>query len=210
MSDIIVTKSVSRNFAETNAILLEQTNTTALVFEPNIHPNGVRGKLIRYKKGKNETCSGMSRDDFRKLKLHEGTFIELGTEQLEKLCGAVEARKAVISQKGVQYGEQCYFVSEKDNSLEIDDENHKRILRQILEQGYSEEFWNMLSNTNPGLTDTLSAGHLQMQRKKVIEALKSRLQKDYYETKGDDSWQSWIYEHNWLFGANYREAIEKQ
>jgi len=68
----------------------------------------------------------------------------------------------------------------------------------------------MLSNTNPGLTDTLSAGHLQMQRKKVIEALKSRLQKDYYETKGDDSWQSWIYEHNWLFGANYREAIEKQ
>ena len=68
----------------------------------------------------------------------------------------------------------------------------------------------MLNTSNPGLADTLSAGHLQIQRKKVIQSLRDRLQKNYHETSGNDSWQSWIYMHNWLFGANYREAIEKQ
>lgn len=30
------------------------------------------------------------------------------------------------------------------------------------------------------------------------------------ETSGNDSWQKWIFNNNWIFGANYQKPIEKQ
>jgi len=45
-----------------------------------------------------------------------------------------------------------------------------------------------------------------------IAELQKRLDsgKKYSETKGKNSWQSWIYENNWIFGIQYETAIEKQ
>lgn len=43
-----------------------------------------------------------------------------------------------------------------------------------------------------------------------IDELAQRLNKDYPETKGKNSWQSWIYENNWIFGVQYQKPIEKQ
>ena len=44
----------------------------------------------------------------------------------------------------------------------------------------------------------------------TIQELKTRLTKNYPETKGKNSWQTWIYDNNWLFGINYQPPIEKQ
>jgi len=45
-----------------------------------------------------------------------------------------------------------------------------------------------------------------------IAELQERLDsgKKYSETKGKNSWQSWIYENNWIFGIQYETAIEKE
>lgn len=45
-----------------------------------------------------------------------------------------------------------------------------------------------------------------------IAELKERLasRKKYPETKGKNSWQSWIYENNWIFGIQYETPIEKE
>jgi len=45
-----------------------------------------------------------------------------------------------------------------------------------------------------------------------IAELQERLasEKKYSETKGKNSWQSWIYENNWIFGVQYETAIEKE
>ncbi|HOP06262.1 MAG TPA: DUF4263 domain-containing protein [candidate division Zixibacteria bacterium] len=37
-----------------------------------------------------------------------------------------------------------------------------------------------------------------------------RMGRKYKETAGKNSWQSWIYANNWMFGVNYQSAIEKQ
>lgn len=74
----------------------------------------------------------------------------------------------------------------------------------------ADDFWNLITGTEPELADKLSARYLQTQRKKTISDLKSRLTKKYPETSGDDSWQSWIFDNNWLFGSNYQSPIEKQ
>jgi hypothetical protein len=209
MVDVIKTMSVVKDFAKTNAVLLEQTADTALVFFPEIHPGGVRGDLIRFKKNRNDKWEKIPELDFRKLKLYEGTHIELGTQQLQKLLEEVDKRRVIIDE-GVQSGHREYVLNEKENILEIDDDNVKKILNQLLQKGYSEDFWNLLNSANPCLADKLSAGHLQLQRKEVVDNLRARLTGKYYETKGEDSWQRWIYEHSWLFGANYQKPLEKQ
>lgn len=45
-----------------------------------------------------------------------------------------------------------------------------------------------------------------------IKELNDRLDgtKQYAETRGKNSWQSWIYRNNWLFGIQYQQPIEKQ
>ncbi len=45
-----------------------------------------------------------------------------------------------------------------------------------------------------------------------LNELKNRLTSDkkYSETKGNNSWQKWIYDNNWIFGIQYGMAIEKE
>jgi len=42
-----------------------------------------------------------------------------------------------------------------------------------------------------------------------IAELKSRFTKNYKETTGKASWQSWIYRNNWILGIQYLRPIEK-
>lgn len=45
----------------------------------------------------------------------------------------------------------------------------------------------------------------------IVGELKKRLNfGKYSETRGNNSWQSWIYKNNWLFGIQYQDPIEKQ
>jgi len=48
----------------------------------------------------------------------------------------------------------------------------------------------------------------QSRIKELEERLKST--KQYAETRGKNSWQSWIYKNNWLLGIQYQQPIEKQ
>ncbi|MFQ5964568.1 MAG: Shedu anti-phage system protein SduA domain-containing protein [Candidatus Scalinduaceae bacterium] len=45
---------------------------------------------------------------------------------------------------------------------------------------------------------------------KRLDELSERIDKNYSETKGANSWQKWIYTNNWLFGIQYQKPIEKQ
>lgn len=56
----------------------------------------------------------------------------------------------------------------------------------------------------------ISTNHLEIQRRRVIEELRVRLQWTFSETIGDDSWQRWIFNNCWLTWANYLLPIEKQ
>lgn len=45
--------------------------------------------------------------------------------------------------------------------------------------------------------------------KEKLQELEERLEKNYPETSGDNSWQSWIYKNNWLFATQYAEPLPK-
>jgi hypothetical protein len=43
-----------------------------------------------------------------------------------------------------------------------------------------------------------------------IKEFEERLEEVHYETKGDDSWQNWIYENRWLLGSQYGQVFQKE
>jgi hypothetical protein len=209
MEEQIRTKSVGKDFVKTNAVRLDETATTLLVFYPEVHPGGVRGNLYRFKKGKDNNWEEIPEEDFRKLKLYEGVHIELKTEAIKLLAEAIESRE-LIAAAGIPSGKKDFLLVSKNEAVIVDDKNLREIFQQILAHGQSADFWKVVNENDPNLANTIAAGQFQHQRNQVVEELKRRLGEDYPETAGDDSWQSWIYKHNWLFGANYGKPIEKQ
>jgi len=102
-------------------------------------------------------------------------------------------------------------VVDRDKVVFVDDQNKKQILEQVINKGYSDDFWALVSSKEPELTDRLMAGRIQANRRRIIDELETRLSSgNFSETSGDDSWQKWIYKNSWLFGINYQPPIEKQ
>ncbi len=206
----ITTTKIGRDFAESNFVLLHETPETLLFFKPEIHPGGVRGYLVRFKKERSKDWSQLGPSDFEKVTLSPNTKIELDmhTEAITRLCQTIEEHSKIIEQ-GIKSGRKEYVVAEKEKVIIVDDATKKVIFEKILQKGYTEEFWDLLEKSEPELATHLSVGHLYSEKIKILEELSYRLQGNYSETTGSDSWQRWIYKNNWLFGTNYIQVIEK-
>lgn len=207
----IKTKTVSRGVAKTSPIELDKTKNTAIYFKPTIHDGGVNGELIKFKKPSSKAWSDIKEPDFtsRTLGSMEKIAVRLNTASTEKLLESISNLGSIVTQ-GIQDGRQAYVVAKENNVLVIDDKNKLSILKQILDQGLSDQYWKLIAKNQPDLAYHLAAGHIQKIRADTIAELKQRLTEVYSETSGPDSWQKWIFKHNWLFGVNYQKPIEKQ
>ncbi len=210
--DKITTQTVGRNFAKGKSILLEKTPETLIIFFPEVHPGGVRGQIVRYKKERGKEWQEIGRNNFEKITLPAGSNtkfeIDLSTEALQKLTECINNHAKIASQ-GIKNGVQEYVVAEKEKVVLVDDENKRGIFQKLLEKGYTPEFWKLLEESEPELATRLSAGHLYAEKQKTVRELVQRLTREYPEVRGADSWQNWIYANNWLFGINYIRAVER-
>ena len=210
MNDVIKTTSVGKSFAFSDEVILEEKPRSALVFKPAISLKGIRGELIRLKKNSSDRWEMLPKEQLRSMKYLEGTYIELTTEALSKL---VEEHKKLmpISEEGVQYGTREYLITDK-NTIEINSENKKDIIQKLVDSNLSNDFWEILNENNSKLADKLILGQLQLKKLEVLNELSKRLsgENKYHETKGEDSWQSFIYNNSWIFGVIYKKPIQKQ
>lgn len=73
----------------------------------------------------------------------------------------------------------------------------------------SEE--NALKQNVQALRNLLKESSITYYKSKLDE-LRTRLNsvKTYPETKGRNSWQTWVYDNNWIFGIQYQIPIEKE
>jgi len=62
----------------------------------------------------------------------------------------------------------------------------------------------------PEVLKEITAASNQAYYKNKLEEFRKRLKKKFPETKGKNSWQSWIYSNSWIFGVNYLKPIEKK
>jgi hypothetical protein len=204
----IKTTKVGRDFAESTWVRLEQTPETLVIFKPEIHPGGVRGFLVRYKKEHSADWSLLKDRDFAKAQLEPKTKVEveLTTEAVARLRQAIDERTKIIG-LGIKSGN--YVVAESDKVVVVDDATKRAIFDSLLRKGYTDEFWSLLRESEPELATRLSVGHIYAEKIDTLKELRRRLAAHYPETAGPTSWQRWIYDNNWLFGINYVRTIEK-
>jgi len=211
MNDIIATKSIGAGIVEVKEdFVLNEKPMSRLVFHAQIHDKGIRGIIIRQRRKSNDDVWVPDETvDIRTLEKNESINLEVNTEAVKKLYLAISKLAGILKKRGVEYGEHEYAVVDP-NSVVITDENKADYIKKIIDAGYNEEVWNNLAESDPSLVTKLSYARIQSTKQKVVLELKTRLQSgSFSETKGDDSWQKWIYDNNWLFGVNYKKPIEK-
>ena len=211
MSKIIKTESIGRGIADVaEDFILSEEPMSRLVFHAMIHEGGIRGKIIRQRReSKADVWIPDKAIDIRTLGKKESINIDVSTDAVKKLYMAISKLVEILKQYGVEYGENTYAVVDPDAVI-ITNENKVAYIKKIIAAGYDEEVWDNLAESNPSLVIKLSYAKIQSTKRKIVEDLYTRLQTDgYSETIGDDSWQKWIYQNNWLFGVNYKKPIEK-
>ena len=211
MSKIIKTESIGRGIADVpKDFILSEEPMSRLVFHAMIHEGGIRGKIIRQRR--ESKADGWIPDeaiDIRTLGKKESINIDVSTNAVKKLYMAISKLAEILKRHGVEYGEKTYEVVDPDAVI-ITDENKGAYIKKIIAAGYDEEVWDNLAESDPSLVTKLFYASIQSTKRKIVEDLNARLQTGgYSETIGDDSWQKWIYQNNWLFGVNYKEPIEK-
>ncbi|MGH4010814.1 MAG: hypothetical protein ACRDTH_22090 [Pseudonocardiaceae bacterium] len=170
MSDEINTHYVKSGFATADDVVLATTKTTRTVFHPGVHSGGVRGRIVRQKIGTDGTWKEVSEVDFRKMQPDCGVSIELDTEATQKLHDKLTQLYGVQRQ-GVALGDQKYVVAKEGKALVIDDRNRARVIRTLLDQGYSEDLWRDLAQNNPNLATRLALAQIQLDQRKYSEVL---------------------------------------
>lgn len=211
MKKTIKTKTVGRNFAEVKEdfVLLEMP-MYRVVFRAQIHKGGVRGDVIQQRRASrdDEWVSGKPLK-IRNIEKDEVVSVELKTEAVKNLFSAISQLVVILKNNGIEYGEHDYAVFDPKNVV-ITDENKTEYIKKILSVGDERGIWDILEKLRPDLIKELSYAKIQDHRSKIVDDLGARLKTGKYsETKGEDSWQKWIYKNNWLFGVNYQDPIEK-
>lgn len=201
--DTITTKTVGAGFAEIEEFVLAETPQTVLVFKPQMHEGGIRGSIIRYKKGRNGNRETPIPVDFRRLNADEGVEIELNTEAVTKLLRHVQELQTLLEEEGVRPGTHRYRVTDANN-LVITDHNKAHIIQRLLESNLGEEVWWKLVQNDPDLATRLANSKLHEDRMAVLHRFEEMLQDD---TLAENDWQVFFEENTWIFGYGLRYQI---
>lgn len=88
--------------------------------------------------------------------------------------------------------------------------NRERLIKEtpnILKELRKEK--KVLKRDVENLKEIQKQSSFHFYSEKLIE-FKMRLGKNYSETRGNNCWQNWIYENNWLFGIQYQKPIQRE
>jgi hypothetical protein len=204
LPDSIKTHYVKGGFATSDDIVLSVTARTRVVFRPGMHSTkGVRGEIIRQKVGEDGTWKDVNEVDFRQLPGDCGVAIELGTEATSKLFEKL-THLYQVQEQGVQYGDQDFVVAKKDEVLIVDDDTKAKAIKEMLDQGYSEDFWQALTEKDPDLASRLAIAKLQLDREAVIDEFEASLTT---QRENEAYWQDFFSRNPWILQAVFSASV---
>jgi hypothetical protein len=132
-----------------------------------------------------------------------GVSIELDTEATSKLFEKLTQLYSVQGQ-GVQRGDQDFVVGKKDEVLIVDDTTKATAIKELLDQGYSEDFWHALTEKDPDLASRLASAKLQLDRETAIAEFEKALAT---ERENEAYWQDFFQRNTWILQAVFSAAV---
>jgi len=202
--ETITTRSVGSGIADVNEdFVLDDSQRSRIVLRAQIHRGGVKGEIIRFRKGTDGALEEVVPTNFNSLHEGEGIKISLNTAATAKLNEALARLTELLAQQGVQYGLNQFTIS-PSGALVITDENKASIVRGLIEHDLGEEVWKQISTGNPNLASRLATAQLQEERELVLAEYSTMLEDD---SLGEASWQDFFETHSWIFGYGLRYQI---
>lgn len=205
------TESIAKGIAQVQDFVISEEPMARLVFRAQIHLGGVKGRLIRQRRvSKDDIWRDDTRIDIRTLEKGDTFNVELKTEAVAKLYQVITELKAHIETNGIDHGRNNYKTIKADD-VTVSGRNISQVIQQIIDGKYSGEVLAAFAKSDAiDLTTFADAERVRVQRKSIA-ALLSRLDGElaYPEVKGDDSWQKFILNNNWMFGATYLDPLDR-
>jgi hypothetical protein len=129
--------------------------------------------------------------------------IELDTEATQILFAKLNQLNE-IQKRGVATRDQRYIVAKEGEALLIDDQNKTKVIRGILTQGYSEEFWKALARNDPELATRLAVAQIQFERQRALKEFKESL---LTHSDSEGYWQKFFETHPWMLQSAFSTAV---
>lgn len=200
-NEAITTRSVGAGVAEVSDIIIDDSPRTRIVFRPTIHKDGIRGDIIRFRKGSNDELIEPVPLNFNQLNENDGVKIELKTETLARLYEEISKLSQLLQDEGVRYGEN-HFTIVNANALVITDENRATVMRKLLDTG--SNFWDALENIDSDFVLNFVENRIHKKRQDSLSVFEEHLSNDDW-SEGD--WQKFFEENQWIFGYGLKYQI---
>jgi hypothetical protein len=222
----VKTISTSLDSAYGEDIILRQTETTRLVFKPEIvrNPNDeeacVRGTFVFQKKGKLGSWEDQKRSDLRSLTASEGIKLELKAQEVLTLVKSLQIYYAVYDQHSIVSGQKEFTVldlEEDASALQVflDNEEHIReildrdggkalptILKTIAHVDVSQSTLEYLSALNP---DELNNVTSLLDMTKLCKAL--NVWNENADNGDEAFWQKFFSENPWVISQIFTSPV---
>lgn len=203
MADSIKTHYVKGGFVVAEDIELSVSKRTRTIFRPAMHGGGVRGQVIRQKIGKDGEWKDVNEVNFNQIPADCGVSIDLDTEATQRLFTKLTALYQVQSQ-GVSFGDQKFVVAKAGEVLIVDDASKQKAIKEILDQGYSEDFWESLTESNPDLATRLAVAQVQVDRQAVIKEFEAAMAS---HPDNESFWQEFFQKHPWILQVAFSAPV---
>ncbi len=202
--DIITTQSRGNNFAEVvQDFILEDTPRTRTVFRAAMHPGGIRGDIIRFRKDSTGKCEEIVPVNFNSLHPDDGVKISLATEPTKILYEKLKQLEVLLEERGIHYGVRDFALTDA-RALVINDRNKAAVIHRLLEADLGQEVWDALVQSNPNIATRLAHSRLHETRVAVLHQFEAMLADD---SLNENAWQSFFEENTWIFGYGLRYQI---
>ena len=202
--DKVTTSSIGPGIVEVEEEqVLFETERTVIVFKAQMHTEGIRGRIIRYKKDDSGRRNPVVPPDFRRVQPGEGTEIELKTEAISNLFQRLQSLNKLLEERGIYNGRWRFSISD-GSDLVITDRNKASIIRKLLNANLGEELWDTLVQEQPDIASRLAKMKLHTDRITALDIFRQMLDNPALT---EEDWQHFFETNKWIFGYGLRYQI---
>ncbi len=195
------TSSTSKITAKVEDRELSKTTTTRKILRPVIVDNpkneeaSLSFSILHQRKNKSQNWEDVPAESLAKLKAGETTKMNFDTSESLSIFQELSRLYQLGSNTDVFYGENDLIVARKDEVVRADPQKIP-LIRKLLSEGYSNEFWEQLQQVDPNKATALSLAQLHADRQNVLNEFKLAL----VAKKDESFWQKFFEANQWIFG----------
>lgn len=204
----ITTKHIKGQYSKIEEpIILEETEKTRTFLKCAFTPQGVNGELWRQKKMVDGTFLEKNEVDFRKKEMDGCSVkIDIPTKGMINLAKDLYTLFKVRKEYGVEFGEQKYITGKEDEFIKVTDKNKKEIIEDLINKGYSQDFFKKIEDLDPKALQKISKATIQEKREEDVKEFESSI----IDNNNEGYWQHFFENKKWIFGYGLNYKILKQ